>query len=208
MKSNIDYSLYVVTNQQVMSSGTIEDSVKQAILGGCTIVQLREKELSSGDFYDVAVRVRKVTSELGVPFIINDRVDIALSTDADGVHVGQNDLPADVVRKLIGPEKIMGVSASKLEEALTAVGMGADYLGVGAIFPTNTKNDAEYTSLEVLQEICEAVPIPVVAIGGIDKKTIPALQNIPIKGIAVVSAIVGRPDVSLAAQELKEQFIK
>lgn len=208
MKSNIDYSLYVVTNQQVMSSETIEESVKQAILGGCTIVQLREKELSSGDFYDVAVRVRKVTSELGVPFIINDRVDIALSADADGVHVGQNDLPAYIVRQLIGPEKIMGVSASNLEEALTAVGMGANYLGVGAIFPTNTKNDAEYTSLEVLQEICEAVPIPVVAIGGIDKKTIPALQNIPIKGIAVVSAIVGRPDVSLAAQELKEQFIK
>ncbi|AZP04486.1 thiamine phosphate synthase [Jeotgalibaca ciconiae] len=208
MKSNIDYSLYVITNQQAMSSETVEESVKQAILGGCTIVQLREKELSSGDFYDVAVRVRKVTSELGVPFIINDRVDIALSADADGVHVGQSDLPADVVRQLIGPEKIMGVSASNLEEALTAVEMGADYLGVGAIFPTNTKNDAQYTSLEELQEICEAVPIPVVAIGGIDKKTIPALQNIPIKGIAVVSAIVSRPDVSLAAQELKEQFIR
>jgi len=208
MKPEVDYTLYLVTDRSLMSSATIEESVEQAIQGGCTLVQLREKEASSRNFYEIARRVRKITSQRNVPLIINDRVDIALAVDADGVHVGQNDLPADVVRKVIGPDRIVGVSAGSLSEALAAKKAGADYLGVGAMFATDTKSDAKVTSMEELRRIRRAVSLPIVVIGGINKKTASHFQGMGIDGLAVVSAIVARDDVAEAARELKTLFLE
>ncbi len=208
MKPKIDYTLYLVTDRKLMSSATIEESVAQAILGGCTLVQLREKDCSSMEFYEIALKVREVTVRLGVPLIVNDRVDIALAVDADGVHVGQTDLPADAVRRIIGPDKVVGVSVGNLLEALAAVEAGADYLGVGALYATGTKTDAGITSLDELQRIRAATQLPIVAIGGINKETIPHFQGIGIDGLAVVSAIVAKPDVAGAAQELKALFLE
>ena len=208
MKPEVDYTLYLVTDRSLMSSATIEESVEQAIQGGCTLVQLREKEASSRNFYEIARRVRKITSQRNVPLIINDRVDIALAVDADGVHVGQNDLPADVVRKVIGPDRIVGVSAGSLNEALAAKKAGADYLGVGAMFATGTKSDAKVTSMEELHRIRKSVSLPIVVIGGINKKTASHFQGMGIDGLAVVSAIVARDDVAEAARELKTLFLE
>lgn len=207
MKSNIDYTLYLVTDRKLMSSSTVEESVEQAITGGCTIVQLREKNLSSADFYETAVKVREVTARLNIPLIINDRVDIALAVDADGVHVGQNDLPADIVRKIIGAEKIVGVSVGNLDEACAAVASGADYLGVGAMYVTGTKSGAAVTTLDELRRIRTTVKLPIVVIGGINKDTIPHFKGTGIDGVAVVSAIVSQPDVAKGARELKNLFL-
>ena len=148
--------------------------------------------------------MREIKSLYHFPVIVNDRVDIALAVDADGVHIGQSDLPVKQVRKLIGAQKIVGVSASNLEEALTAVEEGADYLGIGAMFSTNTKTDADVTSMEELIRIREAISLPLVVIGGINKQTIPLFKNIKIDGYAVVSAIVNQPDIIKATQELKK----
>lgn len=208
MKLSIDYSLYLVTDRRLMSTKTVERSVELAIQGGCTLVQLREKALSSLDFYDTAVRVKAVCDHYQVPLIINDRVDIALAVDAAGVHVGQNDLPAAIVRGMIGPDKIVGVSASNLSEALQAVRDGADYLGVGAMFATGTKSDARSVSLDELQAIRAAVELPIVAIGGIHPKTVPQLADTGIDGIAVVSAIVAEQDITRAAGQMKELFLE
>jgi len=207
MKPDIDYTLYLVTDQELMSTATISQSIEQAILGGCTLVQLREKTTSSRGFYETAMEVQKTTKRLGVPLIINDRVDIALAVDADGVHVGQDDLPADVVREMIGPDRIVGVSAGNLNDALAAVDAGADYLGVGAMYATDTKNDADITTLEELRRIREAVSLPIVVIGGINLKTVPDFYGTGIDGLAVVSAIVAQEDIVGAAQRLKELFL-
>lgn len=207
MKPKVDYSLYLVTDRDLMSSATIEESVEQAVLGGCTLVQLREKKAdSSMEFYQTARRVKEVASRLGVPLIINDRVDIALAVDAEGVHVGQDDLPAEVVRRMIGEDKIIGVSAGNLAEAQAAAAAGADYLGVGAMYATGTKINAKITSKEELGRIRWAVNLPIVVIGGINKQTIPDFRDIAIDGIAVVSAIVAQPDVAEAAREIKALF--
>ena len=208
MKPKIDYTLYLVTDRKLMSSPTIEESVEQAVWGGCTLVQLREKESSSRDFYKMAMKLRELTARLGVPLIVNDRVDIALAVGADGVHVGQDDLPSEVVRQIIGPDKIIGVSASSLSEALKATEAGADYLGIGAMFTTDTKADAHLTAIEELRRIREAVSLPIVIIGGISKETVPFFRGISIEGLAVVSAIVAQEDVAGAAQELKKQFLE
>jgi len=208
MKPDLDYTLYLVTDRSLMSSGTLEESVEQAILGGCTLVQLREKDLSSRAFYDTAIRVREVTSRLGTPLIINDRVDIAIAVDADGVHVGQEDLPAEVVRRIIGPDKIVGVSASNLAEAKAAVSAGADYIGVGAMYATGTKTDADITTMDELRRIRQVVTLPIVVIGGINKETAPHFHGTGIDGLAVVSAIVAQKDVSAVAQEMKALFLQ
>lgn len=208
MKPKIDYTLYLVTDRKLMSSLTIEESVEQAVRGGCTLVQLREKEASSRDFYETGMKLRELTARLGVPLIVNDRVDIALAVGADGVHVGQDDLPTEVVRKIIGPDKIIGVSASNLSEALSAAEAGADYLGIGAMFATDTKTDAHLTAIEELRYIREAISLPIVAIGGINKKTVPFLRGIGIEGLAVVSAIAAQEDVAGAARELKRLFLE
>ncbi len=206
MNKNIDYTLYLCTDRDLMSSDTIEESVELATKGGCTVIQLREKDCSSKDFYELAVRVKKITDRYNVPLIINDRVDIAMAVDAAGVHIGQNDLPADVVRQIIGKDKIIGVSAAKLEEAVKAVEDGADYLGIGAMYATDTKTDARPVTMDELKEIRTKVDVPIVVIGGINMRTLPDFKNIGIDGLAVVSAIVAKDDVEKAARDMYRAF--
>lgn len=208
MKPDIDYTLYLVTDSELMTTATVEESVELAIQGGTTLVQLREKVASSRDFYDTAVRVRAITRLHGIPLIINDRVDIALAVDADGVHVGQSDLPADVVRRIIGPDKILGVSASKFDEALAAMETGADYLGVGAMYATGTKDDAQLTSMEELARIRRSVPLPIVVIGGINLSNACRFSQAGADGLAVVSAIVAQADIADAARKMKAEFMR
>ena len=203
-KRKVDYSLELCTDRRLMTSSSIEECVEHAIQGGVTIVQLREKDCSSREFYELALRVKRVTKQYQVPLIINDRVDIALAADADGVHVGQKDLPCQEVRRLVGEKKIVGVSAANRTAALQAAADGADYIGVGAVFATGTKQDAVVIAPEELAAIRQAVSIPMVAIGGIQKQTLPLLKGTGIDGVAVISAIVAQPDVEQAARELKE----
>ena len=206
MKPDIDYSIYLVTDRELMTAPDLESAVKSALSGGCTIVQLREKCASSLEFYEYAIRIKSITELHGVPLIINDRLDVALAVDAAGVHVGQSDLPAHVARELIGRDKILGVSVSSLREALGAERAGADYLGVGAMFATGTKTDADITSMEELVKIRSKTELPLVVIGGINKNTIPLFKGIGIDGAAVVSAILAQPDIKAAAAEIREAF--
>jgi thiamine-phosphate pyrophosphorylase len=206
MKPKIDYSIYLVTDRDLMSTETLEEAVEKAILGGCTLVQLREKDCSSLDFYNTAVRVKEITEKYNVPLIINDRLDIALAVDAAGVHVGQSDMPATIVRKIVGEDKIIGVSTGSLEQALKAQKDGADYLGVGAMYATGTKKDANPTSIEELKRIRENVSIPIVVIGGINKDRVKDFEGIGIDGLAIVSAIISQKDIIQATKELKNTF--
>jgi len=206
MKRNIDYSLYLVTDRGLMTAASIEECVEQAVHGGCTVVQLREKTASSREFYETAMRVRRITGDLGVPLIINDRADIALAVSADGVHVGQDDLPLDAARRIMGKDAIIGVSVNNLTEALAAAAQGADYLGVGAMFATGTKTDADITSMDELRRIRTEIKLPIVAIGGINKNNVPLFAGTGIDGIAVVSAIVAQKDTGGAARELIALF--
>lgn len=206
MKHKVDYALYLVTDRDLMSTPTLKEAVEQAILGGCTVVQLREKTADSRAFYQEALRIKEVTDRYGVPLIINDRVDIALAVDAAGVHVGQSDLPADVVRRIVGPDKIVGVSVGSVAEAQQAERDGADYLGIGAMYATSTKEDAEVVSFETLQHIRQAVALPNVVIGGINEKTAPRFTKEVTDGLAVVSAILAQPDIKAAAQRLRAIF--
>ena len=205
-KQILDYTLYLVTDRSLMSTQTLEQAVEQAIQGGCTMVQLREKDASSRAFYETALNVKQITDSYSVPLIINDRVDICKAIDACGVHVGQSDLPAKAVRKILGLEKIIGVSTATLEEAIQAEQDGADYLGVGAMFATATKTNTRSVTLEQLAAIKAAVEIPVVAIGGIGLGNAGVLAPAGIDGIAVVSAILAQPDITKAAQQLKASF--
>jgi thiamine-phosphate pyrophosphorylase len=206
MKTKIDYSIYLVTDRDLMSSKTIEESVSESIKGGCTVVQLREKNTSSREFFELAKRVHEITKTANIPLIINDRIDVALAVNAEGVHIGQSDLPCEIVRKIVGEDMIIGVSASNLTEAKIAVKAGADYLGVGAMYATGTKTDANLTSLDELKLIRENIKTPIVVIGGINKFTIPNFKGTGIDGIAVVSAIVAQKDVEKSASEIKELF--
>lgn len=208
MKTKVDYTLYLVTDRELMSTKTLEEAVEQAILGGCTLVQLREKTASSREFYQTALNIKAITDKYKVPLIINDRVDIALAIDADGVHVGQSDLPATIVRKIIGKDKILGVSAGCAEKAIEAQREGADYIGVGALFSTSTKTDAKSVSKETLMKIVKEVSIPVVGIGGINEQNAAQLKNTGIDGIAVVSAIIAQKDIKLSAEKMLEIFVK
>lgn len=203
---NFDYTLYLVTDRQLMSCDSLTEAVEQAILGGCTMIQLREKELSSLEFYNQAVAVKQVTDKYHIPLIINDRIDIAMAVQATGVHIGQHDLPAAAVRKVIGENMLLGVSASSIAEAIQAQQDGADYLGVGAMFPTGTKTDADSVSMEELQKIRAAVSLPIVVIGGINKGNAGRFKPMGIDGLAVVSAIIAQADIKAAAAELKDLF--
>lgn len=209
---NINYQLYLVTDQTCLNNQTLEQAVEQAILGGVTLVQLREKTLNSKDFYQQALTIKAICQKYNVPLLINDRVDIALAVDADGVHIGQSDLPANIVRQLIGNDKIMGVSARTVEQALQAVQHGADYLGVGAMFSTSTKHDAKAMNWDELLKIRQNIDIPLVLIGGINEKTLPILQqslhekHINVEGFAMVSAILAKDDIQLASQQLKQRI--
>ena len=203
---NFDYTLYLVTDRQLMSCDSLTEAVEQAILGGCTMIQLREKELPSLEFYNQAVAVKQVTERYHIPLIINDRIDIAMAVQATGVHIGQHDLLAAAVRKVIGENILLGVSASSIAEAIQAQQDGADYLGVGAMFPTGTKTDAESVSMEELQKIRTAVSLPIVVIGGINKGNAGRFKPMGIDGLAVVSAIIAQSDIKAAAAELKDLF--
>jgi thiamine-phosphate pyrophosphorylase len=206
MKRDVDYSLYLVTDRKLMSSPTLRDAVESAIRGGCTVVQVREKTAESLEFFETARGVKALTDRHRVPLIINDRIDIALAVDADGVHVGQRDLPAGEARRIIGPDKILGVSASSLDEALAAVEAGADYLGVGAVFATGTKAGADIAAMDELRRIRGKISVPIVAIGGINKTTAPMFKGVGIDGFAIVSAIMGAPDIEAAAREMRGIF--
>ena len=202
MKHGIDYSLYLCTDRRLMTSPTIEASAESALRGGTTVIQLREKDCSSREFYELGLRVKKITDAYHAPLIINDRVDIALAVGAAGVHVGQGDLPCKVVREIVGPDMIVGVSAATLDEAVRAEEDGADYLGVGAMYATATKTDTRPVSMEELLKIRAAVKIPIVVIGGINKQTLGNFKGTGVDGLAVVSAIVAQPDPEAAAREL------
>lgn len=206
MKPEIDYTLYLVTDRDLMSTNTLEEAVEQAILGGCTLVQLREKAASSMEFYTNACKVKAVTDRYNVPLIINDRVDIALAVDAAGVHAGQSDLPAAVLKKILPDGKIIGVSANTVEDAIKAAEDGADYIGVGALYSTSTKTDANVISKERLMEIRRAVRLPMVGIGGINAGNAAELSDAGIEGIAVVSAIIAQKDIAAAAANLIKRF--
>jgi thiamine-phosphate pyrophosphorylase len=203
MKSKINYKLYLVTDRDILKERDIVDSVEAAINGGVTVVQLREKDISTLNFYEIALKVKAVTFKHSIPLIINDRIDIALAIDAEGIHVGQEDMPCSIARKIIGEDKILGISVATVEEAKEAEKNGADYLGVGAMFPTDTKEDARSVSIDVLKEIKQSVSIPVVAIGGIHSNNVMLLKPANIDGIAVISDILSKEDITMAAETLK-----
>lgn len=195
--------LYAVTDRHWLNGRTLHSVVKESLDGGVTFVQLREKQLDEAYFMEEAKDLQVLCKEYNVPFIINDNVDIALAMDADGVHVGQSDMEAGDVRAKLGPDKIIGVSAQTVEQAILAEKHGADYLGVGAVFQTSSKDDAAEVPHETLKAICEAVSIPVIAIGGITQENVSSLAGNGICGIAVISAIYAQPDIRKAAENLK-----
>ena len=196
--------LYAVTDRHWLGDRTLYDVVRESLEGGVTFLQLREKDLDEEAFFDEAVKLQAMAKDYGVPFVINDNVDIAIKMNADGVHVGQHDMEVGDVRALIGPDKILGVSAQTVDQAVLAEKRGADYLGVGAVFPTGSKDDADDVSFETLKAICRAVSIPVVAIGGITLENTPDLAGSGICGIAVISAIYARDNIKEASAALRK----
>ena len=202
--NNTDYSVYLVTDRDLLKGRKLTEVIEEAILGGTSIVQLREKYASSLEFYEVAKEVKKITDKYNVPLIINDRIDIALAIDASGVHLGQSDIPCSIARKILPKGKIIGVSAHNLKEAEKALKDGADYLGCGAVFNTSTKKDVTTLSYEGLKEITDNINIPIVAIGGINENNIITLKGSGINGVAVVSSIIGKENVKGASEKLKE----
>ncbi len=202
MEKRIDYSLYLVTDRRWLGERTLWEAVEEAIRGGVTVVQLREKEISSREYLELALKVKAVTDRYGVPLIINDRIDIALAADADGLHVGPEDLPVPIARKLLGEGKIIGASAATLAEARLCRDQGADYLGVGAVFPTATKENVERVSFAELEGIKAGVDIPIVAIGGISEENVASVMKTGVDGVAVVTAIVAQADIRGAARRL------
>lgn len=200
---NIDYTLYLCTDSGLMSCKTIEESVERGILGGCSVVQLREKNASSLELFQLAVRVKRITDKYNVPLIINDRLDICLAAGAAGVHLGQSDLPCAEARKILGADKIIGVSAATMEEASKAQADGADYLGVGAVFTTSTKTNTRPVTAETIRGIRAAVTIPFVVIGGVNPQNITLLYGLGIDGAAVISAVISQPDITEAARVMR-----
>lgn len=200
-----DLLLYAVTDRHWLTEDeTLYSVVEKALKGGATFMQLREKKLEEAKFMEEAKEIKALCAQYDVPFVINDNVDLAVSMDADGVHVGQSDMAAGDVRAKIGPDKILGVSAHTVEQAKLAEAQGADYLGVGAVFPTGSKDDADEVRHETLKEICQSVNIPVIAIGGITEENTPRLSGSGICGIAVISAIFGQQDIEEATRVLKK----
>ncbi len=199
----IDSSLYFITDSTDFAEGEFLYRTEQALKGGVTLLQLREKDKTTREYIKLAEKVHNLTRMYNVPLIIDDRVDVAIAVNAEGVHVGQSDMPVSLARKLMGENKIVGATTKTVEQAKEAFEQGADYLGVGAIFPTTTKVKTVLTSTDTLRDICTTVPIPVNAIGGLNKDNIKVLEGIPISGICVVSAIMKADDPEIAAKELK-----
>ena len=207
-KKQLDTTLYLVTDSSYHTEETFLRTVEEALKGGVTLVQLREKERSARDYLRLARRVKELTDRYQVPLLIDDRVDVAAAADAAGVHVGQSDIPAAEARKILGPDKIVGATAKTVEQAVEAYRQGADYLGVGAIYPTTTKVKTVLTKVSTLEEICQAVPIPVNAIGGLNTGNMDILAGTHIAGICVVSAIMKAEAPGKAAAELKEKIMQ
>ena len=203
--NNIDLSLYLVTDNSEDEKKFLK-TIEEAINGGVSVVQIREKTADTLEFYNLALKVKEITTKYNVPLIINDRVDVALAIDADGVHVGQSDMPCDVTRKLIGGNKILGVSAATIDEAKKAEKDGADYIGTGAVFPTSTKDDAPNITKKDLKDIVDSINIPVVAIGGITIENANELKNTGISGLSVVSAIMSADNPKEASEKLLNIF--
>ncbi len=200
-------SLYLVTDKTGMDEKLFLHRVEQALIGGVTLLQLREKEnTTTREYLSLAIKVKHIADAYNVPLIIDDRFDVALACDAAGVHLGQSDMPVEIARRFLGPNKIIGATAKTVPQAVEASNQGADYLGVGAICPTTTKVKTILTSVETVDSICGAVSIPVVAIGGLNKDTIHRLKDSPINGIAVVSAIMKSDDSQQAAKELRDSL--
>ena len=194
--------LYFITDSTKYEKDEFLRRVEEALKGGVTLVQLREKERSTREYLELAKEVHEITLKYNVPLIIDDRLDVAMAADTEGVHLGQSDMPINIARKILGPDKIIGATAKTVPQALEAYEQGADYLGVGAIFPTTTKVKTILTSTDTLADICRAVPIPANAIGGLNKDNIDVLKGIPIAGVCVVSAIMKADDPKQAAVEL------
>ena len=198
----LDLSLYLVTDKKNKTDEKFLEIIEEAIKGGTTVVQIREKEGETLDFYNLALKVKEITSKYNVPLIVNDRIDVALAIKSEGVHIGQTDMPADVARSLIGDEMILGVSASTVKEARKAEKDGADYIGTGAVFPTATKDDAPSITKDDLKEVTGSINIPTVAIGGITLENASELAGTGIAGISVVSAIMNSKDPKTASENL------
>lgn len=214
-KNNLrrDLLLYAITDRSWLGGRSLESVVRKAILGGATFIQFREKKICDENFSEEkiledALAIKNLCAEFNVPFVVNDDVLFAKKIDADGAHIGQGDMPLEKAREILGEEKIIGVSAQNVEQAILAQRLGADYLGVGAIFQTQSKGDAESVSIETIRAICEAVEIPVVAIGGINCENIPRLEKSGIAGVSVISAIFAADDIFAAAFALKERVLK
>ena len=197
-----DTSLYFITDSTGFTEEEFLGRTEAALRGGVTFLQIREKEKTTREYLSLARKVHELTEKYHVPLIIDDRLDIALAIDAEGVHLGKSDMPIDLARKILGPDKIIGATAKTVPQALEAWQQGADYLGVGAIYPTTTKVKTVLTSTDTLRDICNAVPIPANAIGGLNQDNIDVLAGIPIAGICVVSAIMKAEDPKKAAEEL------
>lgn len=194
--------LYLITDRRFLKGRSLAESVEAAILGGVTIVQVREKDVSSRQFHDIASSVKQVTDYYKVPLIINDRLDIAQAVDAAGVHLGQSDLNLLDARRILGPGKIIGISAGNTAEAAEAERNGADYVGIGAVYPTGSKDDADLVGLDGLRNVVSSITIPAVAIGGINASNAKEIFGAGVDGISVISAILDREDIRKAAQDL------
>jgi thiamine-phosphate pyrophosphorylase len=199
----INYSLYLVTDREILKEKDLCTGVEEAIKGGVTLVQLREKSTTSKEFYNIGKEIKELTERYNIPLIINDRLDLALAIDADGLHIGNEDLPVEIARDLLGDNKILGYSASTLKEAEYGEKAGADYLGVGALFPTDTKKNVDRISLKELKRIKQRVNIPVVGIGGINIENVHQVLETGVDGVAIVSAILGQDNIIEAASEFK-----
>ena len=203
----VDYSLYLVTDRSMLNGASLMEAVEAAIKGGVTLIQLREKDVSSSDFYSIAVELKQLANSYQVPLIINDRLDIALAADADGLHIGQEDIPLAVARKILGPGKILGYSVSNLAEAEYGMKHGADYLGAGPVYHTGSKVVAfDPIGTSILKNIKDIVSIPVVGIGGIGMSNIREVKNSGIDGVSVISAILASQEIETAARELKNAW--
>ena len=205
----VDYTLYLVTDRGILKGRNLFQAVEEAIKGGVTLVQLREKDISSRDFYDIAIKMKELLNHYKVPLIINDRLDIALAVDADGLHIGQDDLPLKIARELLGPEKILGYSVSNTEQAVYGERHGADYLGAGTVYPTGSKADTgKPIGPGVLKQIKQAVPIPVVGIGGIGMSNLKEVKATGIDGVSLISAILGNDDIEGTSRKLIQLWRK
>ena len=202
----LNTKLYFITDSTNFTEEEFLFRIEEALKGGVTLLQLREKEKTTREYIELAKKIHKITKKYDVPLIIDDRVDVALSIDAEGVHVGQSDMPVNIARKLMGKGKIIGATAKTVEQAKEAYMQGADYLGVGAIFPTTTKVKTVLTSTDTLKDICNAVPIPANAIGGLNKNNINILEGIEVAGICVVSAIMKAENVRKETEILLEKI--